>query len=365
MDATMPTIFPTALIMPDTLPDPIAAGMFLVLLDRLAFLQPTEEHHPLLRQLINRGYAESRVPLPLGSELPRFASLAREMKKNGREYGRSYLENLFQTNPHDREELSVHGIASRLAGHSGASQDASQSDARERERDWQARLFLTLAEALAEEEDEIARRMSAIARQKKNLLADLQGDTDDIDDSFAELEGMLPDAPPHCYAGGQLDAFRQRAWARLHFRDDAADFGLLATTSQGNAQFLLEGYEKLHQTAPVRLCTLRLPATPPADGDDYAAYRETMRAKNETCRMAIAEAFLAFLSGREEAAVAAAKLDSAAVGWNSLFTSGAMSLTAYAMAGTDSRSLLARLMLEPVPAKADQSRFILLAAENA
>lgn len=344
----------SALVTSETLPDQQATGPLLVFLDQLVYYQPTEQPHPRISSLTANDVAEGISPLPLGADLGRFTRLTDEMRQHGREYCQSYLENLPQPTAPDRDEASTERLAATLAGRRPTDASGITQSDQEKERIWQARLLLVLAEKLIEEEDDLSRQMQAIDQQKKNLLASLQGEFDDAEESDEDLNEFLTAGQlQRRHADSRLFPILNKAWATFHLRDSACSAGILLAHSPDAAQFLLDGYEKYFKTAPTELCSLHLPLTPWVEDEEYAEIRSGLRATLAPFRQHIAASIHAYVTGSETLTATAASLPATAAGWNAAITQhSGLSLSVYALDGADSRRLCARLLHDTILASA-------------
>jgi hypothetical protein len=266
----------SALIFPETTVSPSDTAKFLLFFDALAFYLATEpeETEPttsgLLAELC-KGYA----PAPLGADLPRFSRLLREM-----ETARSdELTRLFAaagapvtSGPAgDRDETSAAGIYGALH-----QDEAAKNSLRQKERLWQARLVLKLAELLDNREAEVRAGLARIASAEQNMLTSLG------EDETPAASGPKQFSPK---PADVLVPLRLKAWAALHLADTARPgFPVLLPLGRESGVTLLDGFENTWKKTATPLFTLSFPAAVPAGPEKIRSFLAARNAFREAAR---------------------------------------------------------------------------------
>lgn len=262
----------SALIFPETSLFPSNTAKFLLFFDELAFYLAAEPDEtapstdsPLTE--LCKGYA----PVPLGADLPRFSRLLHEM-----ETARSdELARLFAaasapvTNgpAGDRDETSASGIYGALH-----QDEAAKSNLRLKERLWQARLVLKLAEILDSREAEVREGLARIASAEQSMLTALsEGETL----TKAEPTQLSP-KPAEI-----LFPLRLKAWAALHQADtNRPGFPVLLAAGRESGASLLDSFENTWKKSATSLFTLSFPVAVPTGPEkirNFLAARNTFR----------------------------------------------------------------------------------------
>jgi hypothetical protein len=298
-----------ALYFPALRPDPAWTGRLAAIVDRLVCYGAVEGDEPV-------PGCEARVVAPLGPDRQRFLALVLEMTGRGAEDFKGPLLARAAGGGRDRDEGSGWGLTAAL--HRGNPATAELEMAR-RERLWQARLVLKLAERVAIAEAEIERELAAVNRRQAQLLRALQGE--DGDEDFLPL-------PDPVVPGRQLFRIREQlgAWAALYSEDRQPE-SILVTDSPEAGEMLLEEVEKRRPDGIVSLPDLWLPAGAGAAGTPV--------------RAALARALTGLLGGLTDQGLAA--LGEAAAAWNkSLAEAGETSwcLRLYLLPGGAARQVL-------------------------
>ena len=242
------------------------------------------------------GLCTGYVPAPLGDDLFRFNRLLREM-----ETARSdELARLFSAakapmaagQAGDRDETSAGSVYSALQ-----KDGATKNSIRYKERLWQARLVLKLAEMLDTREKEIRQGLAHIAAAEQKVFAALEGRDTLASTDMAEAEGLairrrlqaenISPAEPAREASGQLLPLQVKAWAELYLADSSDQRPvILVAANPESGSLLLDGYENGWRRNPEKLFSL---PTPPVD---LAAMKETpglYRKSRNTFQAAAAE----------------------------------------------------------------------------
>ena len=282
----------SALIFPET--DPSLPGMAKLLLffDALSYYRPTEAGESsgkggnFLPGLV-MGYA----PAPLGDDLARFSRLLREMETSGPDE----FSRLFSTakttgaagQVRDQDEVSAGTVYTAL--HKDAGEKAA---IRHKERLWQARLILKLAEMLNSREAEVRQGLAQVSRVEQKLFATLAGPGQDDADIPAVLDALhthfqpkadiTPAAATSPGTSGLFIPQRVKAWSELYLADSSDPLPLiLAAANPESGGLLLDGYENTWRRKPKKLFTLAIPALHPAAAEEtldaYLSSRASFR----------------------------------------------------------------------------------------
>lgn len=260
----------SALFFPDTRLDKHTACQLLILFERLYYYNPTESPPPSdLDIFVRNNLCEGYCPTPFGDDLPRFQKLLRDVQGSGSEFYKGHLSSLAvgQFRIHDRDEASVWALSSSMSQIA----DKQGRDDFDQETLWRAVLFLKLAEALMQEEREIAAGLKRIANQRSRLYEALKGG------DGAEQETVLPEVAPVTPPPAPISIEQlTKAWGQLFLRDQSTEKkALLATSRPEAADLLIDTYEILARKKPKTLCSLPLPIIS-AKGEDYLSGRETL-----------------------------------------------------------------------------------------
>ncbi len=282
----------SALIFPETEPAIDGMAKLLIFFDALSYYLPTESDganhrgNTLFTSLCT-GYA----PAPLGEDLFRFNRLLREMETSRPDE----LSRLFSAvrapmvpgQVRDQDETSAASLYSALQ------KDAeTKTSTHHKERLWQARLILKLAEMLNRRETEVRQGLAQISSVEQHVFASLEGsgaaETDDLTelsslDKFKhpKSDNILPDESSHGTSGLFIPQ-RVKAWAELYLADSPDLHPLiLATANPESGSTLLDGYENGWRKDPKKLFSLSIPAVNREEikgaRDQYLISRNTFR----------------------------------------------------------------------------------------
>lgn len=286
----------SALIFPETAPANTVAARLLLFFDTLSFYLPTEPaasdagENGLFGSLCS-GYA----PAPLGEDLSRFRRLLRDLETSRPEE----LSRLFSAAVapvatvlvRDRDETSAAGVYTAL--HKDAEKIAYNS---RKERLWQARLLLKLAEVLDRREAEVREGLNLVSSAEQQVFAALGGPDETFDDELNALDGSgeklaqeagdTPFNKPEPPTSRQLVNLRVKAWAELYLTDKTPSPPLaLVSANPESGAILLDGYENIWRREPRKLFSLAMPAIQINDAesvDRFLALRESFRAAART-----------------------------------------------------------------------------------
>jgi hypothetical protein len=260
----------SAIIVPDSEPSNHVLVKFLIFFNSLSFYLPIEpvgadnSDNNVFTNLCS-GYA----PAPLGKDISRFSRLLREMETSRADE----LARLFSAakapmttgQVRDQDETSSAGVYSALHKDAG-----TKTSIRHKERLWQARLILKLAELLDRREEEIRQGLAHVSSVERKLFASLEGLSEAQADGRNELSGpgesqhpprdhILPDESSQA-SSGLLIPLRLKAWAELYLEDKSDQRPLvLAATSYEAGSMLLDGYENGWRQDPEKLFSLPVP----------------------------------------------------------------------------------------------------------
>jgi len=282
----------SALSFPETEPSIHGMAKFLIFFDALSYYLPTESDRANNRDNsfftnLCTGYA----PAPLGEDLARFNRLLREMETSRPgEFSRlfSAAKAPVATGPaRDQDENSASSVLSAMQ------MDAdTKTSIQYKERLWQARLVLKLAEMLDRREAEVRQGLAQVSSDEHKVFASLEGLGEAQTDDLAELsspgklqhpkgDDILPDEPS-LGTSGLLIPLRLKAWAELYLADSSGQLPVvLATANPESGLTLLDGYENTWRRDPRKLFSLSIPALQLAgiEGawDQYLTSRNTFR----------------------------------------------------------------------------------------
>ena len=275
----------TALLFPDTVPAVQKIAALLYFFNTVDYYLPTEPvgHDPAnpVQQLLH-GLCTGYTPAPLGNDLERFNHLIRELET----YRSDDLTRLFSFAKteiatgqiRDRDESSAGTLLTALQKTGESSRSAAF-----KERLWQARLVLKLAEMLDKKETAVSNGLAALAGLEQKIYGSLHG----TDEPAADAQGAFPgfalgkhDKKP---TGRQQDMspsqadllipLRLKAWAELFLFDSIKKHPhILVTGHTDAANQLIDGCENIFQKQPARLFSLALPI--PANIDEKSGSEE-------------------------------------------------------------------------------------------
>jgi hypothetical protein len=257
----------SALIFPDTEPSPHAVAKLLIFFDALSYYLPTESGEVDINFFSNlcTGYA----PAPLGDDLSRFNRLLRELETSRPDE----FSRLFSTakapvatgEVRDQDEISAATVYSALQ------HDADiNTNIQYRERLWQARLVLKLAEILDRKETEVRQGLAQVSSAEHNVFAALEGhagaETDDLADLnsadiYPQQKSQQIQIDEHAVGASELlIPLRAKAWAELYLADPSIRLpDILTTANPESGAILLDGYENTWDREPRKLFSLNVP----------------------------------------------------------------------------------------------------------
>ena len=294
----------SALLFPETVPAMQSIATLLCFFDTAAYylpIEPGDNHLEPARQLLH-GLCTGYAPAPLGSDQDRFNHLIRELQS----YRSEDLTRLFSFAKaeitsgqiRDQDESSAGTLFTAL--HKPTDSSSSESL---RERLWQARLVLKLAEMLDEKEAEISNGLAAVTSIEQKLYGSLQGTDEPDPDELASIAGDDTTAPENSFAQQPNDQplsqadllipLRVKAWAELFLVDRLKKPAcFLATAQKDAAALLIDGCENVFHKQPEKLLSLLLPVAPLLGTDDKAAEeflyrRREMQTEENDCLAAI------------------------------------------------------------------------------
>ncbi len=283
----------SALIFPETEPSIHDIGKLLFFFNSLSYYLPTEsDAEDLIDQNLFENLCTGYVPAPLHEDLSRFNHLLGEME-NSRS---GDLARLFSSakSPiatgqiRDKDEASSSSILSALQ-----KDNDEKAHIQLKERLWQARLILKLAEMLKRRESEVRQGLAKISSDEQKNFASLEGSngTEPGDPAqFSALEKPLYlkgkiEYPEDYSAGGSamLVPLRIKAWAELFLADSSPNRPfILVTTNRDNGSSILDRYENTWRKTPQKLFSLSIPMFPglgssESTKEQYIASRNKLR----------------------------------------------------------------------------------------
>ncbi len=281
----------SALIFPETEPSIHDIGKLLFFFNSLSYYLPTEsDAEGLIDQNLFDNLCAGYVPAPLHEDLSRFNHLLGEME-NSRS---GDLARLFSSakSPiatgqiRDKDEASSSSILSALQKDNG-----EKAHIQLKERLWQARLILKLAEMLNRRESEVRQGLAKVSSDEQKTFASLAGSngTEPGDPAqFSALEKPLHlkgkiEYPEDYSAGGSamLVPLRIKAWAELFLADSSPNRPfILVTTNRDNGSTILDRYENTWRKTPQKLFSLSIPMFPGL-GSNKSAQEQYIASRNK------------------------------------------------------------------------------------
>ena len=366
----------SVLLFPETEPSLHDIGKLLFFFKSLSYYLPTESGtEDNTDQNIFKNLCAGYVPAPLHEDLARFNHLLREMENSRSDE----LARLFSSAQapittgqiRDKDEASSGSVLSALQKDNG-----NKASVQQKERLWQARLILKLAEMLDRREKEVRQGLARINSDEQKIFASLEGDGETDSKDLAEISDQEKSSRlqnkikyPEDYAASEsamLIPLKTKAWAELFLADSSASRpNVIVTTSPDSGSLLLDGYENNWRKTAQKLFTLSLPGVSGLDSSDSA--NEQFISSRNKFRQEAEDDLKYFESILREAAVLQetssgmppeldiqqeyiAAWEDKINGEFSTPASGHQKLTFYCFPGISSTALFQRLFhLEPIP----------------
>lgn len=208
----------------------------------------------------------SHVPVPLGPEKERFTRMVNDLRINQADYYSGLIATLSESSKYDTDESSVWKLISRLHhGDRGAVEEQMVKD-----KLWQARLVLSLADILTEEMRDVDSGLADVSRKEKELFKALHGDYT-ASENLARLRG------PHkaLRAGHPVsDDILMAAWGTLYALDEK-DYDILLTDCESCAGLFFDRWSAKADSGLLKVFETGL-----ADDEDVAeinGYSEVLK----------------------------------------------------------------------------------------
>lgn len=283
-----------ALLFPETEPSAYNIASLLFFFKSISFYLPTESD-TADKSLVDLfgNLCNAYVPAPLGADLTRFNRLLREMEISSPDE----LTRLFSA---AKAPLTTGQIKDRDETSTGSVFSALQSNAEKKifaefkERLWQSRLILKLAEILDQRDREVTQGLARVALSEQRVFASLEGISDMDAEDLAELPDLdklkqKPDTQRVITgltrsASALLAPLRIKAWAELFLADTTLQRpSVLVAANADYGSILLDGCEETWGMIPSKTFTLSLPifSFPAAERSadiNYIQSRNNMRA---------------------------------------------------------------------------------------
>jgi len=284
----------SALLLPETEPSACKMASLLYFFKSISFYLPTESDAAARNPSdLFENLCSAYVPAPLHEDLARFNRLLHEMGTSRSDD----LARLFSAAKapvatgqiRDKDEASSSSVFSALQ-----SETDMKISAVRKERLWQARLILKLAEILDRRETEVRQGLARIALSEQRVFASLEGISDvDADDlaalpGFDKLKQAAATKPGFAEltmgATALLAPLRVKAWAELFLVDSRSHRPTVLVAANADCgSILLDGYEDKWRRSPQKIFTLSLPVFCGLDTDksfknDYLKSRNKLRA---------------------------------------------------------------------------------------
>jgi len=260
----------SALLMPETAPTIHDIGGLLLFFDSLSYYRPTEsspadsEKSDLFQDLC-AVYA----PAPLGEDLNRFNRLLHELEN-------SRPDDLARLFASAKSPIATGEVRDKTETTSGGVLDALYTDTAQtahiqyKERLWQARLVLKLAEFFDRREREVREGLSHISSTEKKIFSFLEGDDDTDQEDLkqsSDLEQLVRQTDfSDVHSTGtssMLASLRLKAWSELFLIDSSPQRPFIwALTNPDCGGSILDGYENVWKKIPEKLFSLSIPSIP-------------------------------------------------------------------------------------------------------
>jgi hypothetical protein len=271
----------SALILPETEPSIHDIANLLFFFNSLSYYLPAEtDAEGIIDQNLFKNLCTGYAPAPLHEDLNRFNRLLREMENSRPDelarFFSSEQSPITTGQIRDRDEASAGSVISALQNDTD-----KKNNARYRERLWQARLILKLAEILARRESEVRLGLARVSTDEQKIFDLLEGSNETEPKNRAQSPDFEKFTPPkekveypadYSTAGSaMLIPMRIKAWAELFMADSSLDRPfILVTTNHDNGSTILDRYENTWGRLPQKLFTLSVPAFPGIGSSDSA-----------------------------------------------------------------------------------------------
>ena len=304
--------FLSALLFPQTEPSVHDIGNLLFFFNSLSYYLPTEsDAEDIYEQNLFKNICTGYAPAPLGEDLTRFNRLIREMESSRPDdltrLFSSAISPITTGQIRDMDEASTGSVLSAL-------QKDIVKDAQvlHKERLWQARLILKLAEILDRKEIEVRQGLARVSSDERKVFASLGGLSETEPGDPTQLSAPVKlrhlkdkvEYPEGSSSGGSamLISLRIKAWAELFLADSSPNLPfIIVTTSPDSGSILLDGYENTWRKTPHKLFSISIP-TFPGLGTSESANKEYFSSRNNL-RLAAKEELKLFESFLSETAV--------------------------------------------------------------
>jgi hypothetical protein len=222
------------------------------LFDRIDFYLVSEEDQEDVGKGDDADSWQGKAVLPLGDDHQRFMAMLKDIQAHAGEYYEGCLAGLSDKSQEDPSESSVWKLVASLHGE----EEGQDEDPALIEKQWQARLFLKLAEIVAAEQEEIDRGLANFRQKEQALFSSLKGEQDGV----AEVAGIFGVSGSD--TGGRPNSTRARhllaAWG-VFFASDPCRHDLLFTDNEDAAAALFNAWEEICPEPPQLLAELMVP----------------------------------------------------------------------------------------------------------
>jgi hypothetical protein len=170
-------------------------------------------------------------PAPLGEELDRFNQILKEF--TSAQYGASATSAqaiaAITASSRPDSDLTSDQLISSIVGRPPEYTEAEQ---KEREELWSARLYLSLAEKLDEQEKELQEGLRKVSGNETTLFKSLRGEENDMETVLQKAATPLNIETLHTAPSPALLRSRMKAWGRLFLADKQKTGRILITSRQ-------------------------------------------------------------------------------------------------------------------------------------
>lgn len=272
------------LFFPDTSRVPEKTTGLLLLFEKIFYYLPVEPGPESVGKndfFSETGLYQGYAPAPLGDDLDRFDRTIRELHTNLHDYterlrGLTVASLIAEPSP-DTDETSVSSLISAiLTNRESTTEKQSSTAAQERNRLWQARIVLKLAESYDREKEEVDARLAQLSQSEEQILTSLTGD--DTDEKLDKIPTLSSEE-----LRTKTDPLRQRikAWAHLFLADSENNRihspYILSTTRRDVAKVLFEAYEEHGKKQPGIVFSIPLPDLRGMTGEEFVNSRAAFR----------------------------------------------------------------------------------------
>ncbi len=271
------------LYFPDTAIVSTRQATLALLFPKIYVVQPVEaimpENPDSMDTFMSSPFCQALPLHPLGEDRERFLYLINDIKNRKDDYAAQLshvtLASMSETKSKGGE--ARHQILSTLLGRTP--QNSAQSDDAEKDKLWQARLVLKIAEILDREEEEVAQALLHLEESEDTIFSQLKGENDkESENLYTNMTKITAKLRKP-----QIQSITRRTQAWFRFTSDTTlpSCSFWSTTRQEVADILFENHEKIHKNEPHQIGAVNLPVHL---GQDITCILEDLQKFHNACK---------------------------------------------------------------------------------